>query len=163
MSATRPYFLTVNDPVVTVTFGFGFETSDVGAVFGFGVSLTPDFIAVEDVGDEAFFLPVSPHFDEGWADEVDADAVDVGWGVSAREFVFVDHVLDDGESHAAVFFGPVGAGPPVVGFGSLPVFDEFDSFSFVLGELPVASDPAVGEVCFEPVAEFVFELLLVVG
>ncbi len=163
VGAARPDFLAVNDPFVAVAFGFGFEASDIGAVLGFGVALAPDFVAVENVGDEAFFLPVGAHFDEGGADEVDADTIDVRWSVGAGKFVFVDHVLDDGEAHAAVFFWPVGAGPAVVGFGSLPVFDEFDSFFFVLGEMPVTGSPVVGEVGFEPVAEFVLECLLVVG
>ena len=72
----RPDLLTVDDPVVAVEVGARLNVRQVAARIRFGVSLTPQFLAPADLGQESILLLDRTEVDERGADQPFTDVAE---------------------------------------------------------------------------------------
>src|SRR2546425_1239666 len=104
-----PHLLAAQHEVVAVRAYRGLERGEVAARPRLAEALAPDLVAREHGLDEAAALRLAAVVDERGAEEPDAEDVENGWRVGARQLGLHDRLLDLGAAAAATPLGPVHA------------------------------------------------------
>src|SRR5207245_1302888 len=104
-----PHLRAVQHEGVAVEPRRGLERGEVAARPRLAEALAPDLVAREHGRDEAAALRLAAVVDERGAEEPDAEDVENGWRVGARQLGLHDRLLDLGAAAAAPLLGPVHA------------------------------------------------------
>src|SRR5581483_8565989 len=114
MGVRGPYFGAVDDEVITLIYGAGFDRGEVGAVVRLGKPLAPDLLGRGDFRDVAPFVFGRAPLHQGRPDAGDTLKVDRRRRLHAVELLLVDDLLEQGRAASAVLLGPVDAHPAAI-------------------------------------------------
>src|SRR5882757_1007653 len=108
MRQTRPYFLSVDNEVVTVENSARLQAREIGTRGGLGITLTPDLFAGEHRREMTFFLLFAAEMHDGRADTIDRKLISAVQRQSeAQHFILIDRLIDHVGAATAPFLWPV--------------------------------------------------------
>lgn len=96
-------FLVIDNVVIVLLVGVGFEVCEIGVSIGFGIVLVLLVFVVEYLWQNVFFLVFCVKFYEDWVEYEQIEWYDV-WGVGLVCFFFENVVLDWGLGCIVIFF-----------------------------------------------------------
>src|SRR5580704_2316831 len=105
MGERSPDLRTVDDKIVTIVDRAGLQRGQVRTGIRLGITLAPEFLATENLGDVATFLILGAPMHQGWTEQRDPESTR-GAGADALEFLVKNNVLQEGRTAAAVFLRP---------------------------------------------------------
>ena len=111
VSTSGPYFLTIDDPLVSIENRCRLQRCQVGSRVGFAESLTPTRGAVHDVGQELFLLFFGAPLQQRRSNQSVTEEVSPQWRLHGCEFFRQHNALHGGQTLAAVLLGPGCADP----------------------------------------------------
>src|SRR3954452_2332358 len=126
MRARRPDFLAVDDPVVALLFGAGAQPGQIGAAGGFGKQLAPDVFAGCELRQIMLLMRLATPRHHRRAAHALADLEGLRQLAVDAFFLLPDHPLDRRRAAAAIFLGPVQAGPAGLRLLLLPGLADLD-------------------------------------
>ena len=146
-----PDLLAVDDVVVALALGPGFDGGQVGACAGFGIALHPEVNAIADAGQKALFLRRRAKAVQDRRAHGRAKRWQIGRARQAKDFL-VDVALGNVPTRAAPFHGPMRDRPALGRQNFVPAHE------VVFGQVLVVHDLVAnvsGQVGVQPVAHFV--------
>src|SRR5207253_5573598 len=152
-----PHLLPVQHEVVAVEARRGLERGEVAARARLAEALAPDLVAREHGRDEAAALRLAAVVDECGTEEPDAEDVEDGWRVGARQLGPHDRLLDLRAATAAPLVRPVHA--QVAGLVELPLpgAAQLDQTGLAGARFAQLLPPGARQIGREPGAERVAE------
>ncbi len=111
----RPDLLPVDAKIVPLFDRFGLQRREIGSRVRLGISLTPDFFAINDLRDESLLLLVGPPLHQRRPDQRRSRS-DKGQGsVRPLQLLVIDDRPEDTQTASAEFLRPIDAGPAARG------------------------------------------------
>ena len=152
-----PDLLPVEHEVVAVEDRAGLERRQVAAGAGLAEALTPDLVARQHGWEEAAALRLAAVVDERRTEQADAQDVQDGRGVGARQLGLEDRLLDLGRALAAPLLGPSHA--EVARLVELPLPLATELHQRILGRSRVAQllAPGAAQIGLEPAPQLFLE------
>src|SRR5262245_21510355 len=152
-----PHLLAVQDEVVAVEHGAGLERRQVTARARLAEPLAPDLVAREHGRDEAPALRLAAVVNERRAEEADAEDVQDGRRVGARQLRLEDRLLDLGGAPASPLLRPSHA--EVAALVQLALPSTAELYQGILGGGGVAQllAPGTAQARLQPAAQLLLE------
>ena len=97
--------------MVTFSHRPGLEGGHIGTGIRFAKTLTPDFLAAQDLGQVTDFLLRGTDSQDGGADHIQPDHIRCGRGLSAGHLFIINRFLHQASAAPAILLRPADANP----------------------------------------------------
>ena len=141
-----PNLLTVDHPIVAVVFSSCREVREIASGVRFAITLTPDFGAVQNAGEEFGALRVVAKVDDGGTDEAFVHDANATRAACSGVLLIEDDLFEQTRATGTARLGPTEADPTMPPEFLFPIPTFFEKIVFIARTAATAHDAKLGAV-----------------